>query len=78
MIICGASAYARDWDYAKFREIADSIGAILLADISHPAGLIAAKLLIDPMPHCHVVTTTHPQNLAWTARRSDYDGTRLS
>lgn len=63
MIICGASAYARDWDYAKFREIADSIGAILLADISHPAGLIAAKLLVDPMPHCHVVTTTTHKTL---------------
>ena len=60
MIICGASAYARDWDYPRFREIADSVGAILLADISHPAGLIAAKLLTDPMPYCHVVTTkTH-------------------
>jgi len=58
MIICGASAYARDWDYAQFRKIADSIGAILLADISHPAGLIASKLLADPIPHCHVVTTT--------------------
>ncbi len=63
MIICGASAYARDWDYAKFREIADSTGAILLADISHPAGLIAAKLLADPMPHCHVVTTTTHKTL---------------
>jgi glycine hydroxymethyltransferase len=63
MIICGASAYARDWDYAKFRAIADSIGAILLADISHPAGLIAAKLLVDPMPHCHVVTTTTHKTL---------------
>jgi glycine hydroxymethyltransferase len=63
MIICGASAYARDWDYAKFREIADSTGAILLADISHPAGLIAAKLLADPMPHCHIVTTTTHKTL---------------
>lgn len=63
MIICGASAYARDWDYAKFREIADSTGAILLADISHPAGLIAAKLLANPMPHCHVVTTTTHKTL---------------
>ena len=63
MIICGASAYARDWDYAKFREIADSTGAILLADISHPAGLIAAQLLADPMPHCHVVTTTTHKTL---------------
>ena len=63
MIICGASAYARDWDYAQFRKIADSIGAILLADISHPAGLIASKLLVDPIPHCHVVTTTTHKTL---------------
>ena len=63
MIICGASAYARDWDYARFREIADSVGAILLADVSHPAGLIAAKLLRDPLPHCHVVTTTTHKTL---------------
>ncbi|MDA1382376.1 MAG: serine hydroxymethyltransferase [Bacteroidetes bacterium] len=63
MIICGASAYARDWDYPRFREIADSVGAILLADISHPAGLIAAKLLTDPMPYCHVVTTTTHKTL---------------
>ena len=63
MIICGASAYARDWDYARFREIADSVGALLLADISHPAGLIAAELLRDPLPHCHVVTTTTHKTL---------------
>ena len=63
MIICGASAYARDWDYPRFREIADSVGAILLADVSHPAGLIAAKLLTDPMPYCHVVTTTTHKTL---------------
>lgn len=63
MIICGASAYARDWDYPRFREIADSVGAILLADISHPSGLIAAKLLADPMPYCHVVTTTTHKTL---------------
>jgi len=63
MIICGASAYARDWDYPRFREIADSVGAILLADISHPSGLIAAKLLTDPMPYCHVVTTTTHKTL---------------
>jgi glycine hydroxymethyltransferase len=63
MIICGASAYARDWDYARFREIADSVGAILLADVSHPAGLIASKLLNDPMPYCHVVTTTTHKTL---------------
>lgn len=63
MIICGASAYARDWDYPRFREIAESVGAILLADISHPSGLIAAKLLNDPMPYCHVVTTTTHKTL---------------
>ena len=63
LIIAGASAYARDWDYARFRAIADSIGAILMADISHPAGLIATKLLNDPMPHCHIVTTTTHKTL---------------
>ena len=63
MIICGASAYARDWDYARFREIADSVGAILLADVSHPSGLIASGLLRDPLPHCHVVTTTTHKTL---------------
>lgn len=63
LIICGASAYARDWNYARFRAIADKVGAILLADISHPAGLIAAKLLNDPMPHCHIVTTTTHKTL---------------
>jgi glycine hydroxymethyltransferase len=63
LIICGASAYSRDWDYAAFRAIADEVGAVLLADISHPAGLIAAKLLNDPLPHCHVVTTTTHKTL---------------
>ena len=63
LIICGASAYARDWDYKRFRKIADSVGAFLLADISHPAGLIATKLLNDPMPHCHFVTTTTHKTL---------------
>jgi glycine hydroxymethyltransferase len=63
MIICGASAYARDWDYARFRAIADEIGAILLADIAHPAGLIAGKLLNDPLPHCHIVTSTTHKTL---------------
>ena len=63
MIICGASAYSQDWDYKKFREIADKVGAILLADISHPAGLIAAKLLNNPAPHCHILTTTTHKTL---------------
>ena len=63
LIICGASAYSRDWDYVRFREIADSIGALLLADISHPSGLIAAGLLNDPMPHCHIVTSTTHKTL---------------
>lgn len=63
LIVCGASAYARDWDYARFREIADSVGALLLADIAHPAGLIAAGLLNDPMQHCHIVTSTTHKTL---------------
>ncbi len=63
LIICGASAYARDWDYKRFRDIADGIGAFLLADIAHPAGLIAKKLLNDPMPYCHFVTTTTHKTL---------------
>jgi len=63
MLICGASAYSRDWDYAAFRSIADEVGAILLADVSHPAGLIAKGLLNDPMPHCHIVTTTTHKTL---------------
>ncbi len=63
LIICGASAYARDWDYARFRSIADKVGALLLADIAHPAGLIAAGLLNDPMPHCHIVTSTTHKTL---------------
>jgi glycine hydroxymethyltransferase len=63
MIICGASAYSRDWDYARIRKVADEIGALVLADISHPAGLIAAKLLSDPIPHCHIITTTTHKTL---------------
>jgi glycine hydroxymethyltransferase len=63
LIICGASAYARDWDYAQFRAIADSVGALLMADIAHPAGLIAKGLLNDPLPHCHVITTTTHKTL---------------
>ena len=63
LIICGASAYSRDWDYARFRAIADSVGALLMADIAHPAGLIAAKKLNDPIPHCHFVTSTTHKTL---------------
>jgi glycine hydroxymethyltransferase len=63
MIICGASAYSRDWDYARIRKVADEVGALVLADISHPAGLIAAKLLNDPFEHCHIVTTTTHKTL---------------
>ena len=63
MIIAGASAYSRDIDFAKFREIADSVDAFLLADISHPSGMIATGLLTDPIPHCHVVTTTTHKTL---------------
>ena len=63
MIICGASAYSRDWDYKKLRQAADEVGAILMADIAHPAGLIARGLLNDPMEHCHVVTTTTHKTL---------------
>ncbi|EAZ94754.1 glycine hydroxymethyltransferase [Flavobacteria bacterium BAL38] len=63
MIIAGASAYSRDMDFARFRAIADSVGALLLADISHPAGLIAKGLLNDPIPHCHIVTTTTHKTL---------------
>jgi len=63
LIICGASAYSQDWDYKRFREIADKVGALLMADISHPAGLIAAKLLNDPAPHCHILTTTTHKTL---------------
>ena len=63
LIICGASAYSRDWDYARFREIADQVGALLLADISHPAGLIAKGVLNDPVEHCHILTTTTHKTL---------------
>ncbi len=63
LIICGASAYSREWDYARFRQIADKVGALLLADIAHPAGLIAAGLLENPLPHCHIVTTTTHKTL---------------
>lgn len=63
LIICGASAYSRDWDYERLRKIADGVGALLLADISHPSGLIAKGILNDPLPHCHIVTTTTHKTL---------------
>jgi glycine hydroxymethyltransferase len=63
LLICGFSAYSRDLDYARFREIADSVGALLLGDVSHPAGLIAKGLLNDPLPHCHIVTSTTHKTL---------------
>ncbi len=63
LMVAGASAYPRDWDYARMREIADKAGALLLADIAHPAGLIAAKLLNAPLPHCHIITTTTHKTL---------------
>ncbi|MEJ6582426.1 MAG: serine hydroxymethyltransferase [Crocinitomicaceae bacterium] len=63
MIICGASAYSRDWDYVRIRKIADEVGALILADISHPAGMIVTGMLNSPMEHCHIVTTTTHKTL---------------
>jgi glycine hydroxymethyltransferase len=63
LIICGASAYSRDWDYKRFREIADEVGALLMCDMAHPAGLIACDLLNDPLPYCHFVTSTTHKTL---------------
>lgn len=63
LIVCGASAYSRDWDYVRFRKIADEVGALLLGDIAHPAGLIATSLLNNPLPHCHIVTSTTHKTL---------------
>lgn len=63
MIICGASAYSRDWDYQRIRQVANEIGALVMADIAHPAGLIATGLLNDPMDHCHIVTSTTHKTL---------------
>ena len=63
LIICGASAYSRDWDYQRFREIADKVGALLMADIAHPAGLIAAGELRSPVEHCHIITSTTHKTL---------------
>jgi len=76
MILAGASAYSREIDYKRFREIADKVGAILFADIAHPAGLIAKGIISDPIPHCHVVTTTTHKNLAWTSRWDDPYGAK--
>lgn len=63
LLICGASSYSRDWDYKRLREIADEVGALLLADISHPSGLIAKGFLNNPIPHCHIVTSTTHKTL---------------
>lgn len=63
LIICGASAYSRDWDYARIRKVADEVGALVMADIAHPAGLIAKKILKDPFDHCHIVTSTTHKTL---------------
>lgn len=63
LIVCGASAYSRDWDYEFIRSVADKVGALVLADISHPSGLIARGLLTDPLPHCHIITTTTHKTL---------------
>jgi glycine hydroxymethyltransferase len=63
LIICGASSYSRDWDYARIRKIADKVGALVLADISHPSGLIAKGILNDPLPYCHIITTTTHKTL---------------
>lgn len=63
LMICGASAYSREWDYARLRAIADQVGALLMADIAHPAGLIAKGVLNDPLVHCHIVTTTTHKTL---------------
>jgi glycine hydroxymethyltransferase len=63
LIVAGASAYSRDWDYKRMRQIADKVGALLMADIAHPAGLIAKGILTSPFPHCHIVTTTTHKTL---------------
>lgn len=63
LIICGASAYSRDWDYARIRKVADEVGALVWADIAHPSGFIASKFLNDPLPHCHIVTSTTHKTL---------------
>lgn len=63
MIICGASAYSRDWDYERIRKVADEVGALVLADISHPAGMISVNMLNDPLEHCHIITSTTHKTL---------------
>ena len=77
LMIAGASAYSRDWDFKRMREIADKIGALLMADIAHPAGLIATGLLNNPLPYCHFVTSTNSQNPAWPSWRNYFDGQRF-
>ena len=72
LIICGASSYSRDWDYQTLRAIADEVGALLLADISHPAGLIAKGLLNNPVPHCHIITSTTHKTLRTTVLEFHY------
>ena len=78
LIVCGASAYSRDWDYARIRKVADEVGALVMADIAHPAGLIAKQLLRSPFEHCHVVTTTTHKTLrgprgGMILMKSDFD-----
>ncbi len=74
LIIAGASAYSREWDYARIRKIADEIGAIFMVDMAHPAGLIAAGLLENPVKHAHVVTTTTHKTSAIHTWRTHLDG----
>ena len=78
LIVCGASAYSRDWDYARIRKVADEVGALVMADIAHPAGLIAKQLLRSPFEHCHIVTTTTHKTLrgprgGMILMKSDFD-----
>jgi glycine hydroxymethyltransferase len=78
LIICGASAYSRDWDYVRLRAIADKVGALLLGDISHPSGLIAKGILNDPLPYCHIVTTTTHKTLRGPRGGTHHDGQGFS
>ena len=74
MIIGGGSAYSREWDYKRMREIADKVGAIFMVDMAHPAGLIAAGLLDNPLKYAHIVTSTTHKTLRGLARRYHHDG----